>query len=176
MDNILDLKTGELTVIIGTLFKEQKLKPCVFTNLEGVISSVSSIDCSTGDPSLIGKFTSDNDFAILEDVSGRIQIRESDNFKCNKFVTGSIIALLGVADKGGYFVCKDFCFAGTPYKVELPRQVKVTLQRKLFDSISNRNFVAFTSGLNFGGRGDSAESKISLNMLSKFLQGSFPNE
>ena len=48
MDNILDLKTGQLTVIIGTLFKEQKLKPCVFTNIEGVISAVSSIDCSTG--------------------------------------------------------------------------------------------------------------------------------
>ena len=48
MDNILDLKTGELTVIIGTLFKEQKLKPCVFSNIEGVISAVSAIDCSTG--------------------------------------------------------------------------------------------------------------------------------
>jgi len=83
MDNILDLKTGELTVIIGTLFKEQRLKPCVFTNLEGVISAVSSIDCSTGDSTLIGKFTSENDFAILEDVSGRIQIRESKVFQCN---------------------------------------------------------------------------------------------
>jgi hypothetical protein len=75
MDNILDLKAGELTVIIGTLFKEQKLKPCVFTNLEGVISAVSSIDCSIGGSSLVGKFTSDNDFAILEDISGRIQIK-----------------------------------------------------------------------------------------------------
>lgn len=72
MDNILDLKEGELTVIIGTLFKEQKLKPCVFTNIEGVISAVSSIDCSLGDQSLVGKFTSEKDFAILEDVSGRI--------------------------------------------------------------------------------------------------------
>jgi len=91
--------------------------------LEGVISSVSSIDCSTGEPTLIGKFTSESDFAILEDVSGRIQIRESEIFKCNQFVTGSIIALLGVADKGGYFICKDFCFAGIPFKVELPTQV-----------------------------------------------------
>jgi|LauGreDrversion4_2_1035121.scaffolds.fasta_scaffold174855_2 DNA polymerase delta subunit 2 len=135
MDNILDLKTGQLTVIIGTLFKEQRLKPCVFTNLEGVISSVSSLDCSTGEPSLIGKFTSETDFAILEDVSGRIQIRESEIFKCNQFVTGSIVALLGVADKGGYFVCKDFCFAGIPFKVELPRQIKVTLNRNLFESL-----------------------------------------
>ena len=30
VDNILDLKPGVSTVIIGTLFKEQKKKPCVF--------------------------------------------------------------------------------------------------------------------------------------------------
>ena len=30
VDNILDLKPGVQTVIIGTLFKEQKKKPCVF--------------------------------------------------------------------------------------------------------------------------------------------------
>lgn len=37
VDNILDLQPGEKTVIIGTLFKEMKKKPCVFTNIEGVI-------------------------------------------------------------------------------------------------------------------------------------------
>ena len=44
----------------------------MFSNLEGVISAVSSFDCSTGRPDLVGKFTSDSDYAILEDVSGRI--------------------------------------------------------------------------------------------------------
>ena len=176
MDNILDLKTGELTVIIGTLFKEQKLKPCVFSNIEGVISAVSAIDCSTGKKDLVGKFTSENDYAILEDASGRIQIRESSTFKCNQFVTGSIIALLGTADHGGYFVCKDFCYAGVPYKVELPRQINLSTKRGLFDSLENRRFIAFTSGLNFGGLGDSIQSKQSLSLFSKFLQGNYPNE
>ena len=32
VDNILDLRTGKLTVIIGTLFKLQKNKPSVFTS------------------------------------------------------------------------------------------------------------------------------------------------
>jgi hypothetical protein len=176
MDNILDLKEGELTVIIGTLFKEQKLKPCVFTNIEGVISAVSSIDCSLGDQSLVGKFTTEKDFAILEDVSGRIQIRESPAFKCNEFVTGSIVALLGVADQGGYFMCRDFCYAGVPFKVELPKQIKITLKRGLFESLESRNFLAFTSGLNFGGLGDATATKTCLLFLSKFLQGCYPNE
>jgi hypothetical protein len=38
VDNILDLAPGRRTVIIGTVFKEQAKKPCVFENLEGVIS------------------------------------------------------------------------------------------------------------------------------------------
>ncbi len=37
VDNILDLRPGKLTVIIGTVFKEQKLKPNVFSNITGVI-------------------------------------------------------------------------------------------------------------------------------------------
>lgn len=39
VDNILDLRPGKLTVIIGTVFKEQKLKPNVFSNITGVIKS-----------------------------------------------------------------------------------------------------------------------------------------
>ena len=47
MDNILDMKS-DLSVIIGTLFKEQKNKPNVFTNITGPINQVSAIDCSFG--------------------------------------------------------------------------------------------------------------------------------
>lgn len=101
MDNILDMKS-DLSVIIGTLFKEQKNKPNVFTNITGPINQVNAVDCSFGfatdKDSFIGKFTSENDQAILEDASGRINIRESDKFKCNNFVTGSIMALLGKVD------------------------------------------------------------------------------
>ena len=43
VDNILDLKTNMKTVIIGTFFKEQKKKPCVFKDLLGVIKSVSAL-------------------------------------------------------------------------------------------------------------------------------------
>lgn len=46
MGNILDMKAGERTIIIGTLFKEQKKKPTVFTNITGPINAVSAIDCS----------------------------------------------------------------------------------------------------------------------------------
>lgn len=48
VDNILDLKTNRRTVIIGTLFKEQKKKPCVLTNLLGVIKSCDPLLLSIG--------------------------------------------------------------------------------------------------------------------------------
>lgn len=97
-----------------------------------------------------GKFTSDDDFAILEDGSGRVQIKDSHTFKCNEHVTGSIIALLGRADTTGIFICQDYCYAGIPYKPELPSAIKTEVYRDLFDQLESRKFAAFTSGLNFG--------------------------
>jgi hypothetical protein len=70
---------------------------------------------------LFGKFTSDDDFAILEDASGRVQIHKNSFFNCNEFSTGSIVALLGKVDLTGFFICEDFCFAGIPYKSEVPK-------------------------------------------------------
>ena len=43
VENILDLRTNAKTVIIGTLFKEQKKKPQVFEDLLGVIKGVSAL-------------------------------------------------------------------------------------------------------------------------------------
>ena len=48
VENILDLKTNQRTVIIGTLFKEQKKKPCVLSYLLGVIKSVDPLEVSIG--------------------------------------------------------------------------------------------------------------------------------
>ena len=108
VDNILDLRTGSLTVIIGTLFKLQSKKPSVF-NSDGkdeinIIQTVDQVDLSFGvtginqNQNLAGKYISDDDQCILEDSSGRITIKESDKFRINEQVTGTIIALLGVAD------------------------------------------------------------------------------
>jgi len=42
------MKPGATTVIIGTLYIEQKKKPCVFENIAGVIDAVKAVECSTG--------------------------------------------------------------------------------------------------------------------------------
>jgi len=72
-------------------------------------------------------------------------------------VTGSIIALQGMADKNGFFHVIDFCTAGVPYKASIPDSVTINHNepRALFDSEllsgNDRQFVCFVSGLEFGG-------------------------
>ena len=48
VDNILDLKPGRLTAIIGTLYKEQAKKPNVMADIQGVIEPVNAVDMSLG--------------------------------------------------------------------------------------------------------------------------------
>ena len=45
----------------------------------------------------------ENDIAVLEDKSGRITIKKTDQFDINHFVSGGIMALKGKAINGGYF-------------------------------------------------------------------------
>ena len=55
VDNILDLRVGQLTVIIGTVFKEMKLKPQVFSDITGVIkNSHLAADLSFGNTGIDG--------------------------------------------------------------------------------------------------------------------------
>ena len=84
-------------MIIGTLFKEQKKKPCILQNITGVIEPCQPIDMSLGTLEQ-GVFVSEDDVCILEDSSGRITIKESPNFRIAEQVTGTIMALLGMAD------------------------------------------------------------------------------
>ena len=67
VNNILDLRPGNMTVIIGTVYKEQKAKPEVFTDIAGVIKSVPLLDLSfgvngvSGQTDLAGKYVSEDD-------------------------------------------------------------------------------------------------------------------
>lgn len=106
VDNILDIKPFEGTVIIGTLFKEQKLKPSILNNIMGVLGQNKFYDSDTGKfqyGKYVNKDEKDQDVPVLEDISGRITIKDSPNFRIDEFVSGTIVALKGRAVNGGYF-------------------------------------------------------------------------
>jgi hypothetical protein len=69
----------------------------------------------------------EKDYVVMEDVSGRISITKNEVFQPSKHITGSIIALLGHADQNGFFVVKDFCYGGVPFKAELPKHIDLSL-------------------------------------------------
>jgi hypothetical protein len=56
-------------VIIGTIFKEMPKKPCVLTNLLGVLGTAKPGE----------RYCSDEDNLVIEDSSGRIKVKTSEN-------------------------------------------------------------------------------------------------
>ena len=157
MNNILDTKPNQSTVIIGTLFKEQPLKPSILKNLLGTLGTRKFKN---------GQYISEDDYAVLEDNSGRVRIKKNEVFNPEKFVTGSIIALKGVVDIKGFFEVKDYSYAGIPFQ-SIPRGLNLGLKRGLYEGLENREFVAFVSGLEFGEPGDI----ISSELLLRFFRG-----
>lgn len=103
VNNILDTKPEQVTVVIGTLFKEMPLKPSILRSVQGVLGTRKFKKA---------QFVSEEDYAVLEDNSGRVRIKRGEVFQPENFVTGAIVALKGVVDKNGFFEVKDFCYAG----------------------------------------------------------------
>ena len=123
VENILDIKSFEETVIIGTLFKEQKLKPSILTNIMGVLGQNKFLDSKGTFKHGMFVNKDESDVAVLEDKSGRITIRSNDIFDINHYVSGTILALKGQEVTGGYFEVSDICFAGIPTRDDCPQGV-----------------------------------------------------
>ena len=128
VNNILEMKPNQLTVIIGTLFKEMPLKPSILKNLIGTLGTRKFKN---------GMYVSEEDYAVLEDNSGRVRIKKSEKFNADYFVTGSIVALKGVVDSNGFFEVKDYCYAGIPFQKPIPKSVSITSDKPLYDCVES---------------------------------------
>ena len=169
--NILDIKPFEPTVILGTLFKEQKLKPSILNNIMGVLGQKKYTENGEFQH---GQFVNqqEEDVAVLEDISGRITLKNSHVFPINEFVSGTILALKGQAVHGGYFEVEDYCFSGVPFR-DSPIIPLNGAKRELYDIgllESKRQFIGFVSGLEFGKPGS---TQLQHELLARFLRGEF---
>eukprot|EP00347_Sterkiella_histriomuscorum_P004668 403359564 len=160
--NILDIRPGQLTVIIGTIFKEMPLKPSILKNVLGVLGTQKFKH---------GLYVGEEDYAVLEDSSGRIRLKKGLKFNPDFFVSGSILGLKGVVDTNGFFEVHDHTYAGIPFSEPLPKSVNIRNQRDLYSpealSDPKREFVALVSGLEFGKTTDVFSSE----MLIRFFKG-----
>lgn len=106
LKNLTELKANERVVIIGTIYKDMSLKPSVMHP-----QSLTSLGILKH---LEGKIYSDSDSLILEDDSGRIKIAKNEVIDPARFLTGSVVALLGKINTNGIFDTEDFTYATYP--------------------------------------------------------------
>ncbi|DBA76745.1 TPA: hypothetical protein ACH3X2_008775 [Trebouxia sp. C0005] len=149
--NILTLPENDEVLVVGTVYKDMKLKPSI---LDEYVKD-------RGASQLVGrtKFIGADDSIILEDESARMKLR-GEGLPVGQLVTGVVMAVKGVAAPGGDFQVNAFCFANMAPQAPLP-------------SLSEDKYVALVSGL---GVGDDAADPLKLSLLVDYLVGSLASD
>ncbi|CAG9765572.1 unnamed protein product [Ceutorhynchus assimilis] len=137
-------QTYDKVIVIGTLFKDQKLKPSVLKRLaEG--------NQLMPQP-LLTHFTDESDALYMEDEVQRYQILNLDHLK---LVTGITCALLGSDVGKGKFQVNDFVFASFRTQIDRPVFTRAT-------------YVLFLSGLDFTHQ---EKHSVNLQLLTYWIGG-----
>ncbi len=127
-EKTLDLSRGTPSIIIGTLYKEMKYKPCIldeYAKERGVEAAV-----STG-PTLVAA----DDTLVLEDEFGRVGLTStagSNDLPVSLLVTGMVVAVVGAESDHGLFHVAKVIVPELPEQLPLPIGVSCYLLGRLF--------------------------------------------
>jgi len=146
MKKILEVEAGVECAVIGTLYKDMKLKPSVLDEY----SQDKTIKAALG----ASKFIGPDDSLIMEDEGARMKLC-GDCLSVDELVSGIVVGVKGVEVPGGDFEVHDICFPGPA--VQKPPTL-----------LHEDKYVALVSGLHVGGNHDA----LPLQMLVDFLTGS----
>lgn len=158
---ILDIISGQLCWVVGTVFVEMKGKLNILDDVEKGVD-----DVLPKAPLVYGNFDSEA-VVMLEDESGRA-ILAGDYLRKANLVTGCVVGVLGMEVKAGIFEVMDVVF---PKRVE-DKQVLMTEDASTTSAsnVSNptsASAVAFVSGLGVGENADN----LKLDLLKEYLIG-----
>lgn len=106
-------ETNKKCIIIGTLFKDQKLKP-------SILKKISEKNSLIPQP-VYTHFADESDLLYIEDDLQRYQV--IGNIETHKLVTGITCALLGTDQGKGKFLVEDYCFVQCRPQIETPLSV-----------------------------------------------------
>eukprot|EP01089_Gocevia_fonbrunei_P001663 TRINITY_DN1154_c0_g1_i1.p1 TRINITY_DN1154_c0_g1~~TRINITY_DN1154_c0_g1_i1.p1 ORF type:complete len:441 (-),score=82.13 TRINITY_DN1154_c0_g1_i1:25-1347(-) len=149
---ILEIKSGKLSIVAGTLYKEMPLRPNI---LESYAKERSIIP-----PQTRSNYVSDKDVLILEDDSGRIKLL-GDSFCKDSLVTGIVVVVKGIGEVDGDFQVQKIFLSGLPSQI--PRS----------ELTEPNHYVAFISGLKIG---DSHANLLPFQLFLDYVTGHIGSE
>ena len=149
---VLDLKEGEECVIMGTLYKDMKLKPSILDDYvkEAGLGGTSEVKST--------KFVSDDDSLVLEDEGARVKL-VGPAANVDEFVTGVVLAAKGRVIANGEFEADEICFPAPAPQTPIAKS----------SAPGPGTYVAIVSGLRVG---DAAASDPKLlDLMLDYLTG-----
>lgn len=150
-DKILDIKSGKLCWVVGTVFCDAKYKLNILNDVEKGTDDVL--------PLVPVSYLDENDeqpVVMLEDESGRAVLHNEEFLNRNLLVTGCIVAVLGIEVQAGIFEIMDVAYP------------ECAPQKPLSPPQSRAKKIAIVSGLNIGAEGD---YDLKIELLKQFLLG-----
>ncbi|KAJ4831018.1 DNA polymerase delta subunit 2 [Turnera subulata] len=149
---ILELEGGKECIIVGTLYKHMKLKPCILDEYSKERSAVPLVKPHN--------FMHPDDHLVLEDESGRVKLSGTVLLP-STYVTGVVVALLGKETDAGDFLVQDVLEAGLPPQIQLPLKSR------------EDKYVVFVSGLSVG---SSTSNPLQFQLLVDHITGYLGDE
>ncbi|GAU23424.1 hypothetical protein TSUD_331220 [Trifolium subterraneum] len=149
---VLGLEEGKDCVIVGTLFKHMKLKPCILDEYSKERSVVPLVKPHN--------FVHQDDYLDLEDESGRVKLG-GNIIVPSVYVTGIVVAIYGKETGAGDFLVHEVLEAGLPPQIEFP--IKSREDR----------YVVLVSGLSVG---SSRSNPLQFQLLVDHITGHLGDE
>ncbi|WCJ34011.1 DNA polymerase delta small subunit [Euphorbia peplus] len=149
---VLQLEEGKECIIVGTLYKHMKLKPCILDEYSKERSAVPLVKPHN--------FMHPDDHLVLEDESGRVKLG-GEKLSPSIYVTGNIVALHGKETGAGDFLVLDVLEAGLPPQIERPIESR------------EDKYVVFVSGLSVGSK---ASNPLQFQLLVDHITGHLGDE
>lgn len=151
-DKILDISSGELCWVSGTIYSDLKNKLNILHDVDNGVDDILPKPPKT-------YTVSDSDempVVMLEDESGRAVLNNDEFLKRNILVTGCIVAVLGIEIQAGIFEIMDVVYPSA------------SPQRPLKAPANENSKIALVSGLNIT---DEPHFDIKLELLKQYLSG-----
>lgn len=151
-ERMIDLEQDKLSVIVGTIYISNKLKP-------RALDEVNKDEWPLQDPPST-KIARYSDPIVLEDDTGRIELSIEESI-LRLLVTGMVAGILGVESATGIFAVRDTCFTETAVSQLPDALTKVGCNEQ-------SKYVAFISGI----KASTLKYPHGLYSLIDFLNGS----